>query len=282
MRVGSVALVAGLVVAAGCKREAPVAPAPRPLATGELVIRPGQGVVQIEGPEDQDGRPFIRLKHPSMTLHVPAENLAKVVRRPIAPAQAQGLLAKLRSHDGDYDRRRFEHRYRDGMRALVKGTLERQVELLHGFYLSPYQPSFGERRLIMTLEDVVLGELVLAMSAPKTLEDLQKQRAALAEQLHAGQPVFSSSATPRPREAPLEPDRPPDPFKLPDVEYLGTFKVTSGKIVAGDPALVGATEPGPPERAAYQQLDAVSGHGTPTCAKTAKVWPCCSRLRTRR
>ncbi len=233
-----------------------------PFPTGKLVVYPGQGIVQIEGTEQREGKSFVRLKHPTMTIHVPVESLAKAVRQPIATAQAEVLLARLRSRDGEPDMRHFAHRHRDVMRVMVKGTLEQQTEALHRLYSSPFTPTFGERKLMTMLEDIVLGELVLATAAPATLDALEQQRDALASAQRESQPVFSATKE-RPRDPPPEPNRPKDPFGLSHVEYLGTFTVGSETIAAGDPATVGHAKPGAPERASYVVLDAVKGkwHG---------------------
>lgn len=229
------------------------------LKTGQLVVFQGQGVVQLDGHTEKDGRQYVRLKHPAMVMYLPAENLDKAVRQPILRTQAQTLLLGLRKSDDRWDSRHFAFRYRDISRSLAKGSLEQQAEALRSLYASPFKPSFGERKLMAALEAAVLGEIVLATSAPDTLDQLVKRRDALAEELRTAQPAFAASAKDKAPEPPLEPVRPPDPFKLADVEYLGSFTVASGKIAAGDPALVGRADPGSADRASFVELEAVKG-----------------------
>lgn len=255
------AAVSCLISLSACKNERVVPPTPgmSTYESGQLVIFPGQGIVRIGERTERDGKTYVALKHATMGIYVPAEGLAQAVRRPMPEAEAKKLLAVLRSRDGEADSRHFAYRYRDAMRALVKGTAEQQAGVLHGFYLSKFKGSFGERKLISTLESVLLGELVLATSTPATLEDAEKKVDALSQQLHAELPLFSETAPERPKDPPLERPQVEDPFSLPETDYLGTFTVSSGKIAAGDPVTVGAAVAGPADRAGYVLLDAVDG-----------------------
>jgi RNA polymerase-interacting CarD/CdnL/TRCF family regulator len=227
--------------------------------TGELVIFPGQGVVVIEAPETREGESFIPLTAETARIGVPAKNLARAVRRPMSAEQAKALLTRLEDPSGAPDTRSWELRYRDLSRSLVRGTPEQQAQALHTLYLSPYRHSFGERRLIMSLENALLGEIALARSGAKTLAEVIAARDEQATSLHAAFASFAPAAAQRPPEAPLEPPRPADPFSIPDTTYLGSFSVGSGRIAAGDPVLIGSKVPGAKDRQAFVLQPAWNG-----------------------
>ncbi|MGC4114582.1 MAG: hypothetical protein QM765_08225 [Myxococcales bacterium] len=208
------------------------------------MIFDGQGLAFVVGPIEAKGRPFVRVRLPrGGAIMVPAKKASRLLRRPVSKPEAEKLLAILGDPTCTVDKRHSALRFRDAQRTLTKGSLEDLVRMLQQLYCRPFQPAFGDRKLIATLEDVVLSELAWSLSGAKDEPTAQAKREALEAQLHASSRVFSPAAPATPKEAPLTRMVPPDPFGFATLKYLGSFQVTGGQLVVGDPAYVDDEEP---------------------------------------
>lgn len=109
------------------------------------------------------------------------------------------------------------------MVTLIKRPFEVQVTALHTLYRTAYAPTFDERKLIATIERVVVAELahVLGTSAD-----------ALIAELRSGHPAFAPTSPPRPFDPTVV--APKAPVALANHTYLGTLSSPSGRIVVGE------------------------------------------------
>ncbi len=195
---------------------------------GDVAVYPSQGLVRVEGQEDIGGKPFLKVTvpHSGTTIGVPVAKIHELLRDPVSRAEAERLLTILRAGDGEPpDDRAWPYRFRDFQRTLVKGSFHDQVRALHRLYRTKFKLSFGERRLIMTFEDAILGELAHVVGGTKD---------ALVAELHGMHPAFLASAPARPPEQPITRPTPKPPIKLAKHEYLGEFTVADGRLVVGE------------------------------------------------
>jgi len=200
----------------------------RAFGPGDVAVYPGQGLVRVEGQQEIGGKPFLMVTVPDSgtTIGVPVAKIHELLRAPVSRAEAERLLTILRTGDAEPpDDRAWPYRYRDFQRALVNGSFEDQVRALHRLYRTRYKPSFDERRLILTFEDAILGELAHVVGGTKD---------ALVAELHGMHPAFSASAPVRPPEQPITRPTPRPPIKLSKHEYLGEFTVADGRLVIGE------------------------------------------------
>jgi len=230
------------------------------LQVGQLLIYPGQGVVQVSRFFDLKGEPGVEVVTGlGGRIGGPLKAMRAQLHAPMPAARAEQVLARLARQDGAPDTRHTALRINQGWKTKVLGSFDQQVEVLHGFYRSPYRLGFGEMKLVMTLEDNVLGEIALAKTGGTELHAVLAARDDLSSELHAKFTAFAPKAPQRPPEPPLPPPEPADPFELTGATYLGSFTVKGGQLVTGDPVYVGGDDPGKGESLKYLLLGAVNG-----------------------
>lgn len=86
-----------------------------PFSAGKLVY-PGQGIVQIEGTEQREGKSFVRLKHSTMAIRDAVEVLKRL---PFAGPARHQKDASLRELVIPYGRTGYVVLYRVGPGAVV-------------------------------------------------------------------------------------------------------------------------------------------------------------------
>lgn len=151
------------------------------------------GVVQVEDTEERDGQEFVKLSgRGDITLRLPLEETARLLRPPVPKDQAKRWLATLRNAETVADERPFSQRYPEYEAVLAEGASDELVDTLRRLYASRYAPARGDKRLISLYEQIAVGEIVHVL-------DLAE--ADLVEELHAIHAVagtFAPDAPERP------------------------------------------------------------------------------------
>jgi RNA polymerase-interacting CarD/CdnL/TRCF family regulator len=153
---------------------------------GDNCVWKGQGLARIESIENEGGEevPHLVIVGSGMKVGISAANADRAIRRVLDRDTAAGLWAELKK-PAEADTRTWEDRYFDYARTLVKGTTQDQVFRLRRMYSSPFKPTFGERKLIDTYEELLFSELGHVLG--RTTEDLRTEM----KSLH---PVFLPTA----------------------------------------------------------------------------------------
>ena len=207
---------------------------------GDFLVWQGQGVVRVEGTEDRNGKSYWVMKAVEVgtTMMIPTDTVENVVRRPVSRPDAERLVGLLRQQTGASDDRPWAVRFHENMVTLIKRPLAVQVNALHTLYRTAYAPTFGERKLIDTIERVVVGELAHVLG---------KNVDAMIAELRSGHPAFATNPPQGPISGTLafatnSPQRPPEPkiaepkapIVLKNHTYLGKISSPSGSIVVGE------------------------------------------------
>jgi RNA polymerase-interacting CarD/CdnL/TRCF family regulator len=192
---------------------------------GDFLVWQGQGLVRVERSENSNGTSYWVMKAVAVgtTMMIPTDTVDKVVRRPVSRPDAARLAGVLRQQTGASDDRPWAVRFHENMVTLIKRPLEVQVNALHTLYRTAYAPTFGERRLIDTLERVVVGELAHVLG---------RNVDAMIEEVRSGHPAFATTSRRRPPEPEIA--EPKAPIALKNHTYLGKFSSPSGSVVVGE------------------------------------------------
>lgn len=133
------------------------------------------GVVQVEGTEERDGQELVRLTgRGDITLRLPLDETARLLRPPVSKDQAEQWLATLREAETVTDERPFVERYPEYEAILAEGASDELVDALRRLYASRYAPARGDKRLISLYEQIAVGEIahVLDLAEADLIEEL--------------------------------------------------------------------------------------------------------------
>lgn len=190
-------------------------------AKGDVVVVRGMGLGKVKRVGTDRSLELFFSDNESDVLELTADEVPKRVRPAVNRATAEKLLQVLSTKEGDPDRRSWGEQYVELQRVLRASDAEPMAEKLQRLYRTPRPLQATVERVIHNYEDMLLPELA---------QVLGRQVKALRSQLHLGQPAFGSSAPERPELPPAE-----LPKNLPaGWTCLGTFRIHSGKLVAGE------------------------------------------------
>ncbi len=191
--------------------------------TKRVVLAPGpvRGLATIRS-VTADGVVFA-LAGGNWALTLPRVTLKETTRELMDSGAAQAGLAELET-PGVPDPRHSKLRFIASIKTLSRGTGPEMVERLRQLYASPWQPTFGDRKLIAQYEDALLPELALVLNT---------ETAKLTERIHQHHPVFTATAI-APPELPWEEVGSSEKVPLvPGLDPLGSVEF-SGAILVGE------------------------------------------------
>ena len=139
---------------------------------GDRIVHPmhGAGVVESLEKRTVDGREreyyVMRMPACGMRVMVPAENAEAIGVRPvISRDQAQEILSAVSSLPAEMDSN-WSRRYRDNMDRLKSGDLLQVCRVIKGLSVRERERdlSTGERKMLHLAKQILISELVLALS----------------------------------------------------------------------------------------------------------------------
>lgn len=126
---------------------------------GDRVHYPAQGLGTIEREAEHEGVRIFYLQMDSGNgIGVPIADAATMMWPLPSRERAERLLARLLI-PAPADERPWPERYESFEQVMLNGTLEECVEVLRGTLARRTQPSFGEQRIRLLLEDNVIAPI---------------------------------------------------------------------------------------------------------------------------
>ncbi|MFV8755034.1 CarD family transcriptional regulator [Nannocystaceae bacterium ST9] len=144
---------------------------------GDMAVYPAHGVADIIRVETKEiaGNPLrfyhLQVRGSGLKIIVPIEKALENGMRPLAnPDEIDKMFQILRDHDVPADRQTWNRRYRNFMEKIRTGSLYEVAEVYRDLSLLRSQKtlSHGEREMLRTARDLLVGELAVARSATET------------------------------------------------------------------------------------------------------------------
>ena len=138
---------------------------------GSTAVYPAHGVADVIGLETkqvagQDLRFYhLQVRGSGLKIIVPIDKAGENGMRPLAgPDEIDKMFAILRDHDVPTDRQTWNRRYRNFMEKIRTGSLHEVAEVYRDLSLLRSQKtlSHGEREMLRTARDLLVGELAVA------------------------------------------------------------------------------------------------------------------------
>jgi RNA polymerase-interacting CarD/CdnL/TRCF family regulator len=168
---------------------------------GDTVVLKSIGVGQISARQEmsvggQVTTCFVVDPPYGQSWYVPTENAADMIRHPVSLASAERILDVLRQGNVEEDCRPWKQRYLECKHVLENGNPFEAVDALRRLYAKKSGLLFEEGRMILLMEDLVLGELAITLGIKQ--EDLEAE-------MRARYPGFIRYATENPSRTPPKP-----------------------------------------------------------------------------
>lgn len=150
---------------------------PENFNVGDTAVYPAHGVADIVRVETKEiaGRPLrfyhLQVRGSGLKIIVPTDKALENGMRPLAgPDEIDRMFELLRDHDVPTDRQTWNRRYRNFMEKIRTGSLHEVAEVYRDLSLLRSQKtlSHGEREMLRTARDLLVGELAVARSAPES------------------------------------------------------------------------------------------------------------------
>ncbi|NVB42643.1 CarD family transcriptional regulator [Pseudenhygromyxa sp. WMMC2535] len=138
---------------------------------GSTAIYPAHGVADVIGLETKSvGGQAVRFYHlqvrgSGIKIIVPIDKACENGMRPLADTdEIDRMFEILRDHDVPTDRQTWNRRYRNFMEKIRTGSLHEVAEVYRDLSLLRSQKtlSHGEREMLRTARDLLIGELAVA------------------------------------------------------------------------------------------------------------------------
>ncbi len=138
---------------------------------GDTAVYPAHGVADIVRVETKEvaGQPLrfyhLQVRGSGLKIIVPtAKALENGMRRLAGPDEIDKMFELLRDHDVPADRQTWNRRYRNFMEKIRTGSLYDVAEVYRDLSLLRAQKtlSHGEREMLRTARDLLVGELAVA------------------------------------------------------------------------------------------------------------------------
>ena len=138
---------------------------------GSTAVYPAHGVADVVGLETKHiGGQALRFYHlqvrgSGLKIIVPTDKAGENGMRPLAgPDEIDKMFEILKDHDVPTDRQTWNRRYRNFMEKIRTGSLHEVAEVYRDLSLLRSQKtlSHGEREMLRTARDLLVGELAVA------------------------------------------------------------------------------------------------------------------------